>query len=188
MTGNSTLVAQNHTRWLSANYRRKKWRRAERRVPFSQVFQLHLSKNKCTSWTFPRRPPGWAIGLAESLASTSCFTAPPQCPPPPWSRRSATPVRQLLDIKTPDSGTRESSGGAAVTVWLWTFLKLQTELQSASLKTCLQRLVTHLTKPHFKKIIVHFLSLRTSKKNCCSIMNYVKLFNTWEMLPTYKSG
>lgn len=55
----------------------KIWRRAERRVPFSKAFQLNLGKNKCTSWTFPRRPPGWAIGLAESLASTFYFTPPP---------------------------------------------------------------------------------------------------------------
>lgn len=87
---NSALVAQERTRWLSANYRREKWKRAERRAPLSKVFQLHLSKNKCTSWTFPRRPPGWAIGLAESLASNSCFTSPPLKPEVSHTCQAAT--------------------------------------------------------------------------------------------------
>lgn len=115
---------------------------AERLVPFSKVFQLHLSKNKCSGWTCPRRPPGWAIGLAESLASTSCF--------PPPSGAGGQP--HLSDSYLTSRLQTRVHRRAAEVLLFRTFLKPPTALQSASLRTCLQRLVTHLTKPHFKNI------------------------------------
>lgn len=136
----------------------KIWRRAERRVPFSKAFQLNLGKNKCTSWTFPRRPPGWAIGLAESLASTSYFTTPLELE-----------VRHTCQTATWHQNYTHRYPGSSVTDWLSTFMK-----------------VTPLKKPRFKNLLLT-LSLSTLKKAVSFFLNYVNLFNTWEILTAYKN-
>lgn len=113
--------------------RRAKWRRADRLTPFSEVFQLHLSKNKCTSWTIPRRPPGWAIGLAESLASTSCFTPPLGAGGQPHLSGS------YLASKLTDSGTEERQRCCSY----WTNLNIQTDKAAGRRSQTLAAEVSH---------------------------------------------